>query len=423
MRFPGIASVLASILLLSCSVDQPDEDTSQLASFSKSSARHGSQSLFRGQNQRRQPGQQLGFGQLSMTLLHGAIQPTFCDTMTFDRDAFGVHIPAGADVSLAYEDAGITMSALDRNTFAPGRAIAFDSSHPTGGDFDLGTPSERHGGPGRGCGGASNRRALGNLAIKAENTIDLDMDGNVDDPDDDAGGAWFVFDFDQNKCVSRADLVDIEDNERPARFRFYDDQYEFISEREAGGLGDNSVEHAALGVCGVRRLKVGFRSSGALNDVVVCNAPEPQTDLQVDVDLDNIVEIEFDLALYLKSGPSSSLVSRTRTSIDPLRAIRGGALLPVPIASNVTVSAGKWRSVRFELTNVEAVGHDGSRMPVAGMITKEVQHAFEIHDCGSSHLTADWNITARIEGDLLGIGLGLSFSDVDDGFDPTGCPP
>jgi hypothetical protein len=361
-------------------------------------------------------------GSVSITLANGELRPTFCDTMTFQRDAFGAPISAGADVSTSYEDAGILVSVFTRDTQAAGVPLAFDSSSPTGGDPDLGTPNELFGGQGRGTGGESNNKALGNILVKAENTVDANGDGLVDDPDDDACGAWFVFDFAQAKCVSRADIVDIESADRPARFRFYDAQDQFMDEIEAGGLGDNSVQRVSLDTCGVHQLKVGLHESGALHDVTVCNEPEPRTQVSFDIDLNNIVSIDFDLDVHFLNGSQSVRIAGTRTGIDPARIISGGGLSPFPIANHVIAPIGVWTQVQVEMSNIQAIAHDGSRMALPGSVVETIDHTFEIRGCGSSHLVADWAIDARIEGDLLGLGIALSFANAADRFDSTGCP-
>ena len=80
-------------------------------------------------------------------------------------------------------------------------AVIFDSSCPggncSGADYDLGTPNEDFGGPGRGSGGeVSNDTALGNVLIVGENLNDGDSDGLVDDPDDEnLPGARIEMDF------------------------------------------------------------------------------------------------------------------------------------------------------------------------------------------------------------------------------------
>ncbi len=75
----------------------------------------------------------------------------------------------------------------------PNSLIIFDSSNPTGEDWDLGTPNQDFGGPGIGYGGkeeqpGENFKSYGHLLIVAENIIDNNQDGLVDNPDDEEGG-------------------------------------------------------------------------------------------------------------------------------------------------------------------------------------------------------------------------------------------
>ncbi|MEM9825315.1 MAG: hypothetical protein AAF958_01940, partial [Planctomycetota bacterium] len=101
---------------------------------------------------------------------------------------------------------GVTITGVANS--APGagnRAMVFDSSSPTGGDSDLGTPSVANGGPGQG-GGIANDTPLGNILILSE-------DGDGADPDDDAKGGTITFDFDEAVQVNYIDLLDIDTDE------------------------------------------------------------------------------------------------------------------------------------------------------------------------------------------------------------------
>jgi len=70
--------------------------------------------------------------------------------------------------------------------------MVFDSSNPSGADFDLGTPNEEFGGPGMTFSGefeSSNDTPLGNTLIISE-------DLGSSDPDDEGDrGTKFNFDF------------------------------------------------------------------------------------------------------------------------------------------------------------------------------------------------------------------------------------
>ena len=87
----------------------------------------------------------------------------------------------------------VVISATNPLFPADNAAMIFDSSSPTGGDDDLGTPNAAFAGPGIGIGGASgtfvNDVPRGNILIISE---DLD----ASDPDDaDEVGANITFDF------------------------------------------------------------------------------------------------------------------------------------------------------------------------------------------------------------------------------------
>ncbi len=200
-------------------------------------------------------------------------------TLDFDTDAYGDPIVAGQDLSEVYEAWGVTL--VTYNTMAmdvPGLGIAFDSSDPPDHDIDLGTPNEAYGGPGVGEGGESNTVALGNLLISAENFVDADGDGLIDDPDDDDNGAWFGFHFDTPTCVLGLDLVDIESSEAPSDLYFYDSDGYVIEHVRAGGLGDNSVEVLELEICGVASTMFDIYGSGAIDNMILC----PPTDICVE---------------------------------------------------------------------------------------------------------------------------------------------
>ena len=93
-------------------------------------------------------------------------------------------LSAGAGMSAGFP--GIVKVTGYSAQFGPGinPVLIFDSSDPTGGDVDLGTPNEAYGGPGVGNAGASNDTPMGNVAIIAEDLVDNNDDGLIDDPDD-----------------------------------------------------------------------------------------------------------------------------------------------------------------------------------------------------------------------------------------------
>ena len=195
--------------------------------------------------------------------------PACPPVLGFSVDAAGAAIRAGADLSDAYRAYGVSISTDSK------RPIAFDSSAPTGGDSDLGTPNADFGGPGVGGGGGlgelgENSAGQGGLLILAEDTVDADGDGLVDDPDDNAGGGAVTLAFDEAMCVFGLRLIDIESDE-DGTVTLLDADGLVLASHSAAGWGNNSAELLALdGICGVHSATVSLSSSGGIDDVDLC---------------------------------------------------------------------------------------------------------------------------------------------------------
>lgn len=192
--------------------------------------------------------------------------------------------------------AGITMAFPNENS-----AMVFDSSNPTGGDFDIGTPNEIYGGPGRGDGGVSNDTALGNVLILSE---DLDPS----DPDDIFEiGASFVFDFSANDGVvmESFDILDIEVSQNPTVVNLYDSKGEVLLSKTVEPGGDNSKSNVDLeNTSDVAIMELVMNSSGAIDNLIFSITSE-----EVCVDCDgNIVQLTF------KNNSSDDSEIRVETS-------------------------------------------------------------------------------------------------------------
>jgi hypothetical protein len=221
--------------------------------------------------------------------------------LDFDVDGTGTPLAAGEAVEEAYAAQGVHLSVwADASEAVAGLGIRFDSASPTGGDFDLGTPNQDFGGPGLGSGGhagqpGENALPLHGLLIKAENTVDGDGDGLVDDPDDDFDGAFLRFDFDQEACVFGFDLVDIDSSAAQSDIWVLDAAGATLLHRESTNLGDNSVETIELGICGARTLAVALYSGGALDNLALCPGGSAEVCDAADNDGDGQVDEEPDL--------------------------------------------------------------------------------------------------------------------------------
>jgi hypothetical protein len=212
-------------------------------------------------------------------------------------------LPAGTVVEEQFAALGVHISTINTGG-GPDKAIVFASANPTGGDDDLGTPNEDFGGPGIGAGGEAgqlgqNDVALGNLLIVAEDDVDKNNDGLIDDPDDEAGGGLITFDFDFPTDVISVHLVDIEESSQGFVIA-YDENDHVIVNVLMQMLGDNSVQRVDINAVGARKLEVVFPGSGAVSGVEIC--------LPVSIDIRKQVEgpdfrvvagvdVEFEIAV------------------------------------------------------------------------------------------------------------------------------
>lgn len=154
------------------------------------------------------------------------------------------------------------------------RAIIFDSSRPSGFDFDLGTPNQAFGGPGLGSGGASNNQALEKILIIAENMDDRNKDGFIDDPDDNLGGGIINIEF--SNSVNLNSLMFIDVHEDDVRLNAYknngNSQKEFSL--NIPKLGDNSVQTVELDAESkskkIKRLEIELDGLGAIDMLNYC---------------------------------------------------------------------------------------------------------------------------------------------------------
>lgn len=164
-------------------------------------------------------------------------------------------------------------------TPTPNAAMIFDSSTPTGGDPDLGTPNQDFGGPGIGTGGESgspyqNSVALGKLLIITE-----DFDSN--DPDDaDLRGGMFTLNFSalDNVTIYSMHILDVEAVEIAATVAFYDNTNAMIgSSFTLPKTGNNGVYNFLFGqgVSGVAKMVVIINGSGAIDNITFSSEPPP----------------------------------------------------------------------------------------------------------------------------------------------------
>lgn len=164
-------------------------------------------------------------------------------------------------------------------------AVVFDSSMPSGGDIDLGSPNETcvGGGPGVGTAGElgmpnENCDAQGNLLIVHERCAEL-AGVTVRDPDDvDVVGSMLSFDFAAigPVVIESMVLLDVEAVEPNALVELFDDMDVLIAMFNVDSTGDNGKVVVGLGPTpGVTRMKVTLNGSGSIDEIVF-NLREPE---------------------------------------------------------------------------------------------------------------------------------------------------
>lgn len=187
-----------------------------------------------------------------------------CD---FDTDGQGGFLPAGREITNQYANRGIYVSAVNAGN-GPDAAVIFNSSVPTGGDIDLGTPNMDFGGPGVGNGGrlgqpGANNVPLGKLLIVQERNDRNCGPGNNDfcTPDDEASGGVLIFEFDCPTTISDIVIVDADDGNPSGAVLTFN---QGLSVVPVPNLGNNSTQTVYINQSGVTTMAVAFAGSGAL---------------------------------------------------------------------------------------------------------------------------------------------------------------
>ncbi|WP_049901895.1 DUF11 domain-containing protein [Halococcus agarilyticus] len=199
----------------------------------------------------------------------------------FETGSDGEPLEAGQIIDDEFADDGITVSTEN----AGGREVmVFDSSDPTGGDFDLGSPNEDFGGPGVGDGGEAGEPGENNMSLG--NVFIISADGDQSDPDDFDGGGTIVFEFDQPTRVDQLEFLDIDEGEA-ATITAFDADGNVVASTESPDLGDNSYNVAQLDAENVRRLEVTFPGSGSVSGITFCEQIQQGDEVTFDVTVNN----------------------------------------------------------------------------------------------------------------------------------------
>ena len=201
--------------------------------------------------------------------------PQTCPAIiNFDTDSEGAALAAGTVITDQYSGFGITVST--NNAAKP--AMIFDSSSPTGGDSDLGTPNQDFGGPGVGAGGAAG--TVGENAFAEGNILIITEDGDSSDPDDNAGGGILIFDFATPYQVASVTMIDIESSSENYEVRAYDSSGALITSVAMQGTGNNSRELVNVNAVNVSRLEIVLSGSGGVANIDIVCPDEPSIDIR-----------------------------------------------------------------------------------------------------------------------------------------------
>jgi len=139
---------------------------------------------------------------VSITVLFLSYSAVDAEALLFDFE----DLETGEIISSQYfDDYGVIISAKNFG-WGPNLAIIFDSQNPTGSDYDLAGPSWEGGNL------ATGNTVLGKILIIAENDIDANLDGLVDNPDDEGNrpAGSILFEFESKICSVGFDLIDVE---------------------------------------------------------------------------------------------------------------------------------------------------------------------------------------------------------------------
>jgi hypothetical protein len=170
---------------------------------------------------------------------------------------------------------------ISGDAFTGSVAVFGDSANPALGGNAAIIFDSACGGAAATCSGADAdlfKPALSKVLIMAENMVDGNGDGRVDDPDDaDLRNAPFSFDFtgfgEGSVTVESIDAMDIEASiEEPAFVELFNGA-QLVDTVTIPATGNNGVVTVPIGVSNVTRMVVTLQGSGAIDNIRVSSEP------------------------------------------------------------------------------------------------------------------------------------------------------
>ena len=199
---------------------------------------------------------------------HHGYEPARIDFEQFDKGDYVYHVGHGVIAHAAGVPFGKKYTPLHCGRHQPDAPIGcpriFDSSHPTGKDYDLGTPNDTFYGPGWGLGGEKGR--LGENALPRRNVLIM-QESDKAAPDDSRDGGALMFFFPKPAYIQEVGLLDLESSYILFGLT---PSYMPIYVPPSLGLGDNSFEAVSLGPVLTTTFTLGYLDSGAITHLNLC---------------------------------------------------------------------------------------------------------------------------------------------------------
>ena len=209
--------------------------------------------------------------------------PAAADLIDFDS------LQTGEIVAEQFAGMGVHIEVINDGHPSINLGIIFDSFGSSGHDSDLEGPPW--------SGGNASSDVFANLLIIAENDVDSNNDGLIDDPDDEAGGGSIIFRFDIPIFEFGFSLIDIETTESApnASVMFFNDStlvgmIDFSDLVDPGSaifdptieFGDNSANHVqpmsffnGIGPLEFNEARFVLEGSGAVDNIFFTVVPAP----------------------------------------------------------------------------------------------------------------------------------------------------
>ena len=275
-----------------------------------------------------------------------------CTVIDFNTDENGLPLAAGTHITTQLAGLGISSISVNGGI---NEGWIFDSSNPTGGDDDLGTPNQQYGGPGIGSHGATNTTSLGNLLIIQENT---------GAPDDNGSGGVITMNLNGYPTVNSITFVDGEEAGGTITVLTVNGSSSF----NVPVPGDNGVATVQIGVDSATRITVDLAGSSAIGELELCS------NCKATFDCTDIGTHDVELTLVDNLGNTSTCNS-TLTIVDDLA--------PVAIAQNLNLDLNGSSSVSITANDIDNGSYDNCAIQ---SITIDV-NTFTCDDIGQNTVT------------------------------------